>query len=1039
MNFKGMILDMDGVITKTARIHSKAWKEMFDKFLKTWSKKKKIEFVPFNVKSDYHSFVDGKPRLKGIESFLKSRNIRLPMGKETDDIKDETIIGLGNNKNKMFQKIIKSGDFEVFESTVKLINNLKSKGIKIAIATSSKNGKLVLKSAKLLNLSKILVDGVVSLKLNLKGKPDPDIFITAAKKLKLKPSECVMVEDAISGVQAGRNGNFGLVLGVSRGTSKEALLANGADIVVGDLSEIRLDDLNNWFSKGLEKDKWSLNYYGLDISKESLRETLSTVGNGYFASRGNLEFKKADEIFYPGTYVAGLYNKIATKVHGHNVYNNDFVNVPNWTYIKFSIDGSEEIDPSEENILNYKQDLNIKIGLLTREIVFQDKMHRITKIKTEKFISMKKAHLGLIKFSLTPINYSGKITIISTIDGNIINYGVARYRSLNSKHLDYISSNHNKKLFSLHTRTNSSKVDIFISAKNEFKNFKIKKEIFKNKAEIGDKFSFNVSKNKTYILEKTASFFTSNDLDTKKPKKQFIKNLKIAKTFDKELEASTKEWKKLWQKMDIKISGDRFAQKVIRLHMYHLIVSASPKNITIDAGMTARGLHGEAYRGHVFWDELYVFPFYNLNFPDITRSLLKYRYKRLPAAKQYARKHNYKGAMYPWQTADDGHEETQTLHYNPMSGKWDPDLSCRQRHVSIAIFYNIYEYIKHTEDYRFLENYGAEMMIEIARFWSSISYFDKKTKKYHIKGVMGPDEYHEKLPGSKEHGLKDNAYTNVMVAWLLEKTLSILEKIPEKLTKDLKIKETEIKLWKDIIKNMNVIVNKNGIISQFDGYMKLKDLDFEKYKKKYGNIRRMDRILKSEGDTPDKYKVAKQADVMMLFYLLREHELNKIFKYLKINISKTALKDNYTYYLPRTSHGSTLSMVVHAAISTNIETKENVWKWFNEALISDIYDTQGGTTCEGIHAGVMAGTIDIIYKNFAGLEFKENAIQISPKLPRHWNSIDFSFLYKNNTFNAFISKDSIKISMKGKSKTFKLKINKKNYTLKKNNVIHIKY
>ena len=228
--------------------------------------------------------------------------------------------------------------------------------------------------------------------------------------------------------------------------------------------------------------------------------------------------------------------------------------------------------------------------------------------------------------------------------------------------------------------------------------------------------------------------------------------------------------------------------------------------------------------------------------------------------------------MFPWQTADGGDEETQVIHFNPVSGKWDPDLSSRQRHVSIAIFYNAWTYYRRTNDIKYLENFGAELLFEIARFWSSISEFDNKDGRYHISGVMGPDEFHEKYSGSKDSGIKDNAYTNIMVVWLLTRALT-LEEIMSKeriaeLYEKLQITKEELSRWRDITGRMKVHISHDGIIYQFAGYENLKEIDWEYFKNKYGNVHRMDRILKAEGQSPDDYKVAKQADVLMTFYLL---------------------------------------------------------------------------------------------------------------------------------------------------------------------------
>ena len=221
--FKGIIFDLDGVITGTARVHGLAWESMFNVFLKKTAKSENRPFVPFDPDVDYLQYVDGKPRMEGVKSFLESRNIKLPFGDHDDPPDKKTICGLGNRKNLDFQKVLRREGPDVFETSIKFIKSLEKKGIKIGVASSSKNCALILKLAKIENLFETNVDGIVSYKLKLKGKPDPDIFVTAAENIGLLPGECVVVEDAISGVQAGRNGNFGLTLGIARGVDGEML------------------------------------------------------------------------------------------------------------------------------------------------------------------------------------------------------------------------------------------------------------------------------------------------------------------------------------------------------------------------------------------------------------------------------------------------------------------------------------------------------------------------------------------------------------------------------------------------------------------------------------------------------------------------------------------------------------------------------------------------------------------------------------------------------------------------------------------------
>jgi beta-phosphoglucomutase family hydrolase len=226
--FNAVIFDLDGVITKTALVHSAAWKKMFDEYLLDREKRFGESFIEFNHERDYLPYVDGKPRYKGVDSFLKSRNIEIPFGDPSDPPGKETVCGLGNRKNEAFNDVLKNEGVEVYESTIELLKVLKEKGMHVGVASSSKNCKAVLEKAGILDWFETRVDGVVSAEMGLQGKPEPDIFTTAADNMGVKYDQAVVVEDAVSGVQAGKKGNFGLVLGIAREENEKELKVNVA-------------------------------------------------------------------------------------------------------------------------------------------------------------------------------------------------------------------------------------------------------------------------------------------------------------------------------------------------------------------------------------------------------------------------------------------------------------------------------------------------------------------------------------------------------------------------------------------------------------------------------------------------------------------------------------------------------------------------------------------------------------------------------------------------------------------------------------------
>ncbi len=298
--FSAVIFDLDGVVTKTANIHAHSWKSVFDQYLKLREQRDGEPFKEFTHNEDYLPFVDGKPRYKGVKSFLESRGINIPFGEASDSPDKETICGIGNKKNDLFRKFLMAEGAEVFTSTVDFINNLKRAGIRVGVASSSKNCKLILESAGLMDLFETRVDGEVSAKLGLKGKPEGDIFITAARNVGAVPSQSVVIEDASSGVEAGRNGGFGFVVGVARENNESELLENGADIVIRDLSEITIELVEEWFHKKplpLFK-SWEVIDKQNVVSKNLIENKKIVINTSYFRSGKDIFLGDKSLVFF---------------------------------------------------------------------------------------------------------------------------------------------------------------------------------------------------------------------------------------------------------------------------------------------------------------------------------------------------------------------------------------------------------------------------------------------------------------------------------------------------------------------------------------------------------------------------------------------------------------------------------------------------------------------------------------------------------------------------------------------------------------------
>jgi trehalose/maltose hydrolase-like predicted phosphorylase len=743
-----------------------------------------------------------------------------------------------------------------------------------------------------------------------------------------------------------------------------------------------------------------LAYVGYRPEDEGLREALCAVGNGYFVTRGACSQSSADRVHYPGTYLAGGFNRLVSAVAGRTIENEDLVNLPNWLPLKFRIDDGPEFNVDSAELLQYRQELDLRQGILRRSLVFRDDAGRETELTERRFVSMADKNLAALEVTLTARNWSGRVTIVSALDGSVVNAGVPRYLDLASDHLEPVAASRpDPDTICLVVETSQSHIRIAEAARTRLKVVGdptlIAAELSEQAGYVGLVLPVAVQCGVPLAVEKTVALCTSRERGISEPAYAALTRLEDAGDFATLLDSHVEAWDALWRRCTIDVGDDDHVSMLLHLHVFHVLQTVSPHTVDLDAGLPARGLHGEAYRGHIFWDELYVFPFVTSVLPEITRALLKYRYWRLPAAVRAASADGFRGAMFPWQSGSDGREETQVVHLNPKSGRWLPDHSRIQRHVNVAIAYNIWRYYETTGDAAFLRSYGTEMLLQIARFLASLTSFDEACGRFLIRGVMGPDEYHDAYPWSDEPGIDNNAYTNIMTSWVLQRALDAYDRLPtlrrDELIRILRIDDAELDLWRDISRRLFVPFLPDGVISQFEGYERLEEFEWDVYRAKYGDIARLDRILEAEGDTPNRYRLSKQADVLMLFYLLPIDEVKQLLSRLGYEVDEAALLRTVEFYAARTSHGSTLSRVVHAWLLARTDPGAS-WSLFLEALESDLCDIQHGTTREGVHMGVMASTVDLVRRRYAGVEPSEGSVSVDPRLPSQLATVRYSLL-----------------------------------------------
>jgi beta-phosphoglucomutase family hydrolase len=1015
--YDAVIFDMDGVVTDTAAVHAAAWKALFDEALPDLAGSAVPEF---DAEQDYRRYVDGRTREDGVRAVLAARGIELPDGDPDDRPEVRSVHGLASRKQELFADQLARGGMTAFPSTVALLRRLRGQGVPTGLVTSSRNSEAVLAAAGVTDLFDVRVDGGDAVRLSLPGKPDPAMFWEAARRLQVEPSRSVVVEDAEAGVRAGASGGFGLVVGVDRTGGRERLLAAGAHVVVDDVAALDLGGSIRqpaacWCGgASAAGGQWRLVYDGFDPAQEGTREALCTLGNGYWGTRGSAPGSVADEVHYPGTYLAGVYNRLSSDVGGRSLEDEHLVNAPDWTSLSVRAGDGPPLAPGSTQMLSHYQELDVRRGVLTRTNRYRDAAGRTTRVTSRQLLSLALPHLAGLETTVEAEDWSGALLLRSAVDGRVANRNVAEYRPLADRHLLGVGATEvDPQTVLLETVTSQSQVHIAVAARTRVRlgsrEVDTRRRLLADDpAYAGQELELELVAGRPVTIEKVVAVATSRDRATSTAALAARARISQAPGFADLLDAHEGAWAQLWNRFGVEVRAGRRQCLALNLHTFHVLQTVAAAGPDLDAGVPARGLHGEGYRGHVFWDELFVYPMLTLRRPELTRALLLYRYRRLDQARAAARAAGLGGAMFPWQSGTDGREETPTQLYNRRSGGWMPDNSHRQRHVGLAVAYSIWQYYQATADLAFMAEYGAELIVEVARLFASLATHDPTDDRFDITGVMGPDEFHDGYPGAAGQGLRNNAYTNVMAAWVLTRALETLDLLAgqdrcSRQLRGLEPSREETARWERISRRLRVPFHADGVISQFEGYEGLAEFDWEGYRARYGDLGRLDLILAAEEDSPNNYRLSKQADVLMLFYLLSVDDLREVFDRLGYALPPESVPRTVEYYLARTTHGSTLSRLVHSWVLARGD-RHRSWSLFTRALDSDLDDIQGGTTREGVHLGAMAGTVDLVMRCYGGLETRGEMLRLHPALPPELPRAAFDIVYRGQPISVELTR-----------------------------------
>ncbi len=733
----------------------------------------------------------------------------------------------------------------------------------------------------------------------------------------------------------------------------------------------------------IEGDEWNIVQKGFYPESSLFTESIFSLSNGYMGGRGNFEEgysgKTLRSFFHAGIYYPDKPQYGWYKI-GYPEINNKIINSADVIGIKISIN-RRMLDLAHIGFKDFKMTLNMKNGLLERSFVVFDEFKRETAINIKRFISIHNKNLLAVSFSLTPLNHEGHIEFEPYMNGLVESEDVQGKEKIFWEEV-------NKDNNTLVVRT--KKTDFYLATSMNVKIYEDVKlkgihfiSVMKD-CYIGHRFAMDLKKGKTLRIEKYVSCYNSRNLPKSEVAIKSKENLKsiIDYSFNDLLSFSEKIWKKKWDKIDVEIDGDMSAQQAIRYNLFMLNSTFTGEDKKLN--ISPKGFSGEKYSGSTYWDtEIFCAPYFLYTQPKAAKNLLLYRYNHLKKAIKNAKLLGLKGALYPMITLDgsEGHAE------------WE--ITLMEIHRNSAIAYAIYNYIRSTDDYDYMANYGFEVIGNIARFWADRVTYKKDRDVYVILGVTGPDEFH--------NNVNNNWYTNFMAKWVLNyayERAGRLKNYNIKKYKDICKKydftEEEFNNWRIISEKL--LINKNkklGIYIQFDGYLETEDIFMNKEITK-----NMFPIVQSwSWDRINRSSIIKQADVMLGLYLF-----NEVF-------TLKEKKDNFDFYEPRTAHDSSLSACIYSIIASEIGYHGKAYDLYKRASGLDLNDYNNDTT-DGLHITSMSGSWMSIVMGFAGFRINKEIISFRPNIPEAWERLSFKINIKERYFHVVITQNKFHIELK---------------------------
>ncbi len=712
-------------------------------------------------------------------------------------------------------------------------------------------------------------------------------------------------------------------------------------------------------------DNWTIVEDNFDPKLLHQKETVFTIGNGYLSTRG------AFEEGFPGDQAATLINGVYDDAP---VVFTELVNTPHWPSMQLFA-GGQRFSMVHSKIGAFQRALDLHSGILKRKVRWEIGPGQALEMEIERFSSLADEHLMAVRWNVRSEGYSGPLEFRAGLLGQVDTDGWVHWIWQGQGRISERSG-------FLQLQTRVTKIELAeafsLSIKGKDAIYDYWDSLWAPELVV----RVEIRPGEEVTAEKLIAVYTDRDVDAPLQAAQSALASATEKGYEELAEDSRHAWEIEWEHCNVSIEGDDRADKALRYNLFQLLIAAPRHDDRVS--IPAKSLSGYGYHGHVFWDtEIFILPFFIYTRPEIARNLLIYRYRTLPMARQKAKTLGCEGALYAWESAATGAESTPRWVVGPDGTElvriWPGDI---EHHISADVAYAVYKYWHATGDDEYMCRYGAEILLDTAKFWASRACWDAEKHRYVIDDVIGPDENHDHV--------NNNAYTNLLARWNLVTAFQVLDWLkrtdPDQataLTSSLDLTQERLEHWKEVIDHIYQGFNPDShLFEQFEGYFDLNDPPLSSFEPRSRSVQA---LLGIQG--AQKVQIIKQPDVLMMLYLLEN------------DFDISTITANAHYYTPRTdlTFGSSLGPAIQAAISARLGDLEDAYRYFMMGALTDLEDVRGNSV-DGVHAATAGGVWQAAIFGFAGIDPNGGKPIARPRLPDGWERMRFQLQYRGEGY-----------------------------------------